>query len=1057
MPSFTIHASRSYVPQSYSKSLGESRLLSPLSEDPDCDHFTQEVGLQKANRERGDASTGNDSDARGRSVKQDGSRLEPSQESQGKAEEAVVPNIAIPKPGECSQESNIDATSKPRLECPLGAEGPTIDSLEALPPSMEKTVVLSEPALRITATVETSTPATIQSPSPGIKEQKLHAPREIRQEGPQASEDNTTLSNDRLVQATDNTPGNMLLHESVHYIPKDHSPGHLHQYIDEASNDNGEVKQVASSQPPTNGILRSQMNIVKADDAFTGTPSTPDEQLRSEEAQALQNPRSNSHISKDIEKNENASQVSAAVHKEMLRSLNEPMTDEQQLVEIAASFSNVKSRSSEPTGRDIEIDHSSEIPTPGLREHTFPGMMGSLSKDLTLSRRPPMRIDTAVPSTNDSMRSFPSRKTTTPNAVAPSTPSETVKSSRSGPPTSQIQSPPERMITRVSSGALRHKSVSEILGETPRHSAFHNDKASTERAASADEHALHTPKSAASLTLPDAAAFKQSLNRLDEKEKSKPSTVVFVRQTSSSGYRRGETASNPDGDLGERGSELKDYLLPLFAAQASAPSQTQQLHSLVLSAHKTLTTADHLTDFQEQQDCRILTRIYQLQNTGRWSLRQHERSVEPGRPRAHWDVLLSQMRWMRTDFREERKWKLAAAKGLADVCAQWVTSSVDERALLQVKVRSPSVSTDSAALYMQTPELVPSREDDSSDVTDFESSDFEASKRSAPATIFSLPPDMFVFGLDRTPIADKILSELPLYQPSVKTQDTALNRGSGALEDSYRTSVIPFSKFVEGKMLTREQGPMRKKSRFDYSDVQKDSHVSDNPFDECSNPETGDLGPEQDDVALFRHEKQHIRDRIHAGHAFRPPSEHVMPSQGFFESRQSSQWTQYEDDELRRLVREYAYNWSLISSCISTPSLFASAAERRTPWECFERWVGLEGLPGEMSKTQYFKAYHSRLHAAQRTPEGQQHTLQQHQGNNAAQIPMRRRTTLPFLVDRRKNNRHLHLVDAMRKLAKKRETAVHKQQHGMCRSDFWVPVSLGMRSFMDVMRPIIAC
>ena len=1022
-----------------SKSLGESRVLPPLSDIPDCDQSTQKDRLQNEIRQRVDATTGSDSDAPGRSVKHDGSKIEPSQESQDQAEETVVPNVAISKPHEYSLEFNIDATSKPQLESLVGPEGPSIGLSEASLPSTADAVVLSEPALQITATVGTSTPATIQSPLLGIKERQLQSSRGFRQEGPQASEDATSSSNDRVVQATDQISGNLLLHESVHHLPKDRSPDRLHQYLDKASIDNGEVQQAVSSQPPTNGILRSQMKIVKADDALTGTPSTPDEQLRSEEAQALHNSRSNSQIFKEIGKNENASQVSAAQGKETLGSLNEPMTDEQQLVEIAASFSNVKSQSSEPKGRDIEPDHSSEIPTPGLREHTFTGMTGSLPKDLTLSRRPPMRIDTAVPSTNDSMRSFPSRKTTTPNAVAPSTPSETVKSSRSGPPTSQIQSPPERMNTRVSSGALRPKSVHEILGETPRHSAFHNDKASTERAASADEHALHTPKSAASLTLPDAAAFKQRLNRLDEKDRSKPPTVVFVRRASSSGYRRGETASNPDGELGEGGSELKDYLLPLFAAQAVAPSQTQQLHSLVLSAHKILTTADHCTDFQEQQDCRILTRIYLLQNTGRWSLRQHERSVEPGRPTAHWDVLLSQMRWMRTDFREERKWKLAAAKGLADICAQWVTSSVEERTLLQVKVRPPSMSADPTALYMQTPELVPSREDDSSDVTDFESSDFEASKRSAPARIFSLPPDMFVFGLDRTPIADKILSELPLYQPSVKTQDIALNRASGALEDAYRTSVIPFSKFVEGKMLTREQGPTRKKSRFDYSEVQEHSHASDNPFDECSNPEPGDLGPEQDDVALFRHEKQHIRDRIHAGHAFRPPSEHVMPSQGFFESRQSSQWTQYEDDELRRLVREYAYNWSLISSCISTPSLFSSAAERRTPWECFERWVGLEGLPGEMSKTQYFKAYHSRLHAGQKIHEGPQHTLQQHQGNNVAQIPVRRRSTVPFLVDRRKNNRHLHLVDAMRKLAKKRETAVHKQQHGMCRFNFGCP------------------
>jgi chromatin modification-related protein VID21 len=167
-----------------------------------------------------------------------------------------------------------------------------------------------------------------------------------------------------------------------------------------------------------------------------------------------------------------------------------------------------------------------------------------------------------------------------------------------------------------------------------------------------------------------------------------------------------------------------------------------------------------------------------------------------------------------------------------------------------------------------------------------------------------------------------------------------------------------------------------------------------------------------------------------------------MPSVGFFESRQSSQWTIAEDDELRRLVKEYSYNWSLISNCLSSPSLFSSGAERRTPWECFERWIGLEGLPADMSKTQYFRAYHQRLETAQRTVLAQQQAAQQQQqqqqaqqGNNAqAQALVRRRTTQPIRVDRRRASRHLALLDAMRKLAKKRETMLQKQQHG---EDIW--------------------
>jgi chromatin modification-related protein VID21 len=155
-----------------------------------------------------------------------------------------------------------------------------------------------------------------------------------------------------------------------------------------------------------------------------------------------------------------------------------------------------------------------------------------------------------------------------------------------------------------------------------------------------------------------------------------------------------------------------------------------------------------------------------------------------------------------------------------------------------------------------------------------------------------------------------------------------------------------------------------------------------------------------------------------------------MPLQSFYEARTASQWTYAEDDELKSLVREYSYNWSLISSAISTKSIFSSGPERRTPWECFERWVQLEGLPNDMSKTQYFKTYHSRIEAAQRVIMQQNQNAQQQVGPNGAVTPLpRRRPTTAIRVDRRRNQKHLALIDAMRKLAKKRETTIQKAQH----------------------------
>lgn len=780
---------------------------------------------------------------------------------------------------------------------------------------------------------------------------------------------------------------------------------------------------------------RLQLRIPRLESTFTGTPATPDEQLRLEEAQSMQQFKIPSNVTSDQTKAQDHSEPAKTPASISSQFVHGGLDEEDEEASVHASISDIKLEQHGSSTKGLSENNQSLMkPMTGLRDRTFPGMVGDLSKDLTLSRRPPMRIDTGVPPTSDIQKSAPSKKTTTPSATHASTIPSSSTPNKSASSSALAQSPPERMTTRVSSGAIRHKSVSEILGETPKPANQNGDKSPHERANNEfhrEETSIQTPRSASAITSPDPAVFKQRLNELKGKERSKLSTVVFARQQPSNGSRYVDSSQSQRSDTNEAHYHNKDYLLPLFAMQAATPPISHPLHSLITSARKTLSTSNHYINFHEQQDCRMLERIFQLQSSNRWSLRQLERSVEPDRPTTHWDVMISQMKWMRTDFREERKWKIAAAKSTADSCAEWIRSSAKGRLALQIRTRPLPAKAEVKAISVPTPELVPSTEDDSSVATDYDSPHLELPHGSAPAAIFSLAPDMFYFGVDKTPVTEKLLLELPLYEPSADYEDAALRVKSIAPDAAWKTPLIPISKFAQGKILSQPQGPARKKSRYNYQDVDHSTQELTNRLFLSSESFRDVLEPEQENVALFNPENKHIRDRIHAGHAFRPPSEHVMPSQSFFESRQSSQWTQAEDDELRRLVREFAYNWSLISSCLCSPSTFSSGAERRTPWECFERWIGLEGLPAEMSKTQYFKAYHSRLQGAQKTHEAQQQAQQQNQGNNAPHLPMRRRTTQPYLVDRRKNNKYLHLVDAMRKLAKKREAALQKQQHGM--------------------------
>lgn len=815
-------------------------------------------------------------------------------------------------------------------------------------------------------------------------------------------------------EASDRLGKNESSHDNAHLISNAPAPPTFDIGTERGSNE--QDVQGNNSERRSNATPKSHLETAKAE-AFEEASSTPDEQLRLEEAQSIHLSKASANVN---EFQENASREMPPPASLQSEYIDANMIDGGFVTEIP----DADSRMAVSQGHSLQDHQGGDNKaamrfTSGLRDDVFSGMNKDSSRDLTFSRRPPMRIDTGVPSIPDSI-SIAENK----SAVARvPTPSEVAIPSKSAAAVGSAQSPPERMTTRVSSGAIRHKSVSEILGETPKPASIQFDKRPHPNelgdSRRDDSRSLQTPKSASSFTTPDPATFKRRLSELKEKERSKPSTVIFT---------------NPRNEEIEPTRKDRDYLLTLFNYQVASLPRAHTLNTLVKGSHKTLATADHYIDFNERQSCRLLNRIYELQSKNSWSLRQIERAPEPSRPVSHWDVLLNEAKWLRTDFREERKFKMAAAKYAANACAAWIAGNSLERKSLQVKVRSrPYVRENSTSIPGSTPDLVHSVDDEVSDETDDESL---REMGNAPAAIFSLPSDMFIFGLNRTPAAEDLLQELPLYQPNATIQDAALGISHVEPDAGWKNSLVPVSKYVQGKILPLskpahgrieypEQGPPRKKSRFNYYEADVRSKSNDS-----SGNDTGQVvEPEQDDVALFDPEHKHIRDRIHTGHAFRPPSEYAMPSQQFFESRLPSQWTQAEDDELRRAVKEYSYNWSLISSSLTLPSMFSSGAERRTPWECFERWISLEGLPVEMAKINYFKAYFQRLQLAQKTVEANQPSQQQQQGNNASST--RRRTTQPYSVERRRDVRHIHVIDAMKKLAKKRETALNKQEHGM--------------------------
>ena len=562
----------------------------------------------------------------------------------------------------------------------------------------------------------------------------------------------------------------------------------------------------------------------------------------------------------------------------------------------------------------------------------------------------------------------------------------------------------DRMTTRVSSGAVQRKSVSEILGQTP-------------------SRALRSPHSMRT-EVPSPGSVSPMSRRHPQ------DTTRRLSTTNPQGYTP-RPLSQPcptspglpvldelDVLKGAADDPDKDYLEPLFRIQAhdSPNSRTRPLTELIKLVPKALSTEDQFINLHERLDYRILRRIYQLQNANKWSLRQMEKCAEPEQVLTHHDHMMAEMKWMRKDFNAERKMKKNICAWLAQRCAEWVAAGAEEKKRLQVTVKSPPSNPTKAE---EPGESLPELE------TFGESAPEDETAPSTPKDELLLPTGLVVppglFGaLEELQKAGKLAKALQSL-PKIGLVDSTAKHEKPSL-----TSV---SKFVEGKVLPKLPQISLKRSRYDYED---EAELLDAESSHKRQRQEQESAPEDQECALFQRDNKPIRDRLHSNNAFRPPSEFLMPTTSFYELRNGSQWIWEDDQKLRKLAKEYSFNWSLIADEMALTTRYKSSAERRTPWECFERWVELESLPADMRKTVYFRTWFQRLEqsqqAAERRYQAQVAAIQQQQAQTGSQthVPLRRRT-VPTRVEKRRSTRYLWMVDGFRQLAKKREQQAWKQ------------------------------
>ncbi|KAK9368109.1 hypothetical protein V1509DRAFT_624267 [Lipomyces kononenkoae] len=409
--------------------------------------------------------------------------------------------------------------------------------------------------------------------------------------------------------------------------------------------------------------------------------------------------------------------------------------------------------------------------------------------------------------------------------------------------------PQERMTTRVSSGALKHKSITELLGARP--------KAAPRRMASA-------------------------------------STIETVLVAKPRPTLRSVATEEPPVKPGI--PLVKIY----YNIQASA------LANLIPSAHKSLTTDNFLTIYTESILQRTFGRIDELKREGKWSLRQPQRFRTPKRPKSHWDYVLGEMHVTALDFANKKKRNITESIDIASSIRDYWTYGKS----VCIKAKPPRILTDVEIETANSGKTTNGLQDQAS--LDSHGSLFSINDdTNKPAGIFceqhysAIDPskdDMYRDSIEELPIVPinkfaMLISNIsPERVAAWKSQHTENANSSEVINDGGQDTAAS-------------------------SSIQRTQHNE----GEDNNPQR----------PLFLSEASRRGVYIKA-----PPP----PSLKYVEFGVPTIWLPQDDASLLRLASEFMYNWDVVSANMSSRQSwgFHSNIERRTPWECFERWMQLE-------------------------------------------------------------------------------------------------------------------
>lgn len=154
--------------------------------------------------------------------------------------------------------------------------------------------------------------------------------------------------------------------------------------------------------------------------------------------------------------------------------------------------------------------------------------------------------------------------------------------------------------------------------------------------------------------------------------------------------RKGKSAKQKkrDKERDKADGRIKDEWTPMGLTKWGATIRANPVWKKVSRATKCLSTRDWGVAIAEVRLARALERVESLENVAKWSYRQPKRQKNlGGLTKTHWDYLMDEMKWMRVDFREERRWKYVLAFNLSTAVLEWHDAgSREERVRLGICV-----------------------------------------------------------------------------------------------------------------------------------------------------------------------------------------------------------------------------------------------------------------------------------------------------------------------------------------------------------------------------------